>query len=224
MNSDDGFVLISSSAPFSNCSRISQSAQKLDRSFIWENRPVKLNKRFGAILMQELDVQTVSIILAAMSVVIGVIMSVLSIRNLAKSRRASIFLDFHKQADQKFLEDMFEVVGEWNWSNFEQFMAKYGPTGNSKNWAKFIHVSSFFDSMGKLIEDKITDAELIPEAMAVMTMAWWEKIEPIQADFAKRWRSSESLDSSKFLYKTLKKLGYHSPVQSEQGNPNPDKE
>lgn len=173
--------------------------------------------------MQELDLQTVSIIIAATSVVIGVIMSVLSIRNLAKSRRASIFLDFHKQADQEFLEDIEEVVGEWNWSDYEQFMAKYGPTANPKNWAKFIHVSSFFDSMGKLLEEKITDAELIPEAMAAIAMIWWEKIEPIQADLAKRWRSSESLDSSRFLYKTLKKLGYHSPVLREQNSPMPDK-
>ncbi|MFW9962540.1 MAG: hypothetical protein ACFFCX_03190 [Candidatus Sifarchaeia archaeon] len=172
--------------------------------------------------MQELDLQTVSIIIAAISVVIGVIMSVLSIRNLAKSRRASIFLDFHKQVDQEFLEDLFEVVGEWSWSNYDHFMTKYGPTASRKNWAKFIHVSSFFDSMGKLLEDKITDAELIPEAMAVMTMAWWEKIEPIQTDIAKRWRSSESLDSSKFLYQTLKKLGYHSPVPREQSSPSTD--
>ncbi len=156
--------------------------------------------------------QTISIVVAAVSVVVGVIMSILSLRNYAKSRRASIFLDFHKQADQEFLEDMFEVVGDWSWSNYEQFMTKYGPTASTKNWAKFIHVSSFFDSMGKLLEDKITDAELIPEAMAVMAMAWWEKIEPIQADIAKRWRYSGSLDSSKFLYETLKKLGYHSPV------------
>lgn len=172
--------------------------------------------------MQELDLQTVSIIIAAVSVVIGVIMSVLSIRNLAKSRRASIFLDFHKQADQEFLEDIEEVVGEWNWSDYEEFLAKYGPT-NPKNWAKFIHVSSFFDSMGKLLKENITDAELIPEAMAAIAMIWWEKIEPIQADFAKRWRSSESLESSKFLYKTLKKMGYHSPVQSEQASLNPSK-
>ncbi|MFW9925441.1 MAG: hypothetical protein ACFFDM_01610 [Candidatus Thorarchaeota archaeon] len=162
--------------------------------------------------MQEFDLQTISIIVAAVSVVVGVIMSILSLRNYAKSRRASIFLDFHKQADQEFLEDLFEVVGEWSWSNYEQFMAKYGPTASRKNWAKFIHVSSFFDSMGKLLEEKITDAELIPEAMAVIAMAWWEKIEPIQADIAKRWRYSGSLDSSKFLYETLKKLGYHSPV------------
>jgi len=153
---------------------MSQAAEKLDRSFIWDNLPMKLNNRFGAVFMQELDVQTVSIIIAAISVVIGVIMSVLSIRNLAKSRRASIFLDFHKQADQEFLEDIEEVVGEWNWSDYEEFLAKYGPT-NPKNWAKFIHVSSFFDSMGKLLKENITDAELLPEAMAAIAMIWWEQ-------------------------------------------------
>jgi len=171
--------------------------------------------------MQEFDLQTISIIVAAVSVVIGVIMSMLSLRNYAKSRRASIFLDFHKQADQEFLEDLFEVVGEWSWSDYEEFLAKYGPTTNPKNWAKFVRVGSFFDSMGKLIEEKITDAELIPEAMAVIAMAWWEKIEPIQVDIARRWRYSGSLDSSKTLYDKLKKIGYHSPVQDEQGGPNP---
>jgi hypothetical protein len=173
--------------------------------------------------MQELDLQTVSIVVAAASVVIGVIMSMLSLRNYAKSRRASIFLDFHKQADQEFLEVLFEVVGEWSWSDYEEFLAKYGPTTSPKNWAKFVHVGSFFDSMGKLLEEKITDAELIPEALAVTAMAWWEKIGPIQADIAKRWRYSSSLDSSKFLHKALKKLGYQSPIQSTQSSSNPDK-
>lgn len=173
--------------------------------------------------MQEFDLQTVSVIVAAVSVVIGVIMSMLSLRNYAKSRRASIFLEFHKQATQEFLEEVFEVIGEWRWNNYEEFLAKYGPTTSPKNWAKFIHVGSFFDSMGKLLENKITDAELIPEAMAVIAMAWWEKIESIQADIAKRWRYSGSLDSSKYLYKNLKKMGYQSPVQSELASPNPNK-
>ncbi len=172
--------------------------------------------------MQELDIQTVSIVIAALSVVIGVIMSVVSIRNLAKSRRASIFLDFHKQADQEFLEDMFEVISQWSWSSYEDFMTKYGPQAGLKSWAKFIRVGSYFDSMGKLLENKITDAELIPEALAVIGIALWEKIEPIQTMIAKGWRSSESLDSSKFLYQTLKKLGYHSPVLREQGSPSAD--
>ena len=149
-------------------------------------------------------------------------MSVLSIRNLAKSRRASIFLDFHKQADQEFLEDVFEVISQWSWSSYEDFMIKYGPQAGLKSWAKFIRVGSYFDSMGKLLENKITDAELIPEALAVIGLALWEKIEPIQTMIANRWRYSGSLDSSKFLYETLKKMGYQSPVQSEQGSSNPD--
>ena len=171
--------------------------------------------------MQELDLQTISIIVAALSVVIGVIMSVFSLRNHSKSRRTSIFLEFHKQADQEFLENVLEVVGEWSWNDYEEFLTKYGPPKNRKEWAQFVYVSSFFDSMGKLLEDKITDVKLIPETLAVIAMAWWEKIEPIQADVAKRWRYSESLDSSRFLYEAIKKLGYHSPIRYKQSESNP---
>ena len=169
--------------------------------------------------MQEFDIQTVSIIIAAVSVVVGVIMSGLSLRNYAKSRRASIFLEFQKQATQEFLEDVFEVVGAWSWKDYKEFLAKYGPITDSKKWAKFVRVGSFFDSMGTLIEEKITDAKFIPEALAVTAMAWWEKIEPIQADIVKRWSYSKSLDSSKTLYETLKKIGYQSPVQNKQSGP-----
>ena len=84
--------------------------------------------------MQEFDLQTVSIVIAAVSVVVGVIMSGLSLRNYAKSRRASIFLEFQKQATQEFLEDLFEVVGEWTWSDYNEFLANYGPITNPKKW------------------------------------------------------------------------------------------
>lgn len=169
--------------------------------------------------MQQLDLQTISVIVAALSVVVGVIMSVLSMRNYTNSRRASIFLDFHKQATQEFLEEVSEVLMEWSWDNYEQFIAKYGPQTSLKYWAKFIRIASFFDSMGKLLENKITDAKLIPEALAVTAIAWWEKIESIQEDIANRWQYSKSFNSSKFLYTILKRIGYHSPVQREQGRP-----
>jgi hypothetical protein len=94
--------------------------------------------------MQEFDLQTISIIIAAVSVVVGVIMSGLSLRNYAKSRRASIFLEFQKQATQEFLEDAFEVIGEWNWKDYKEFLANYGPTTYPKKWAKFVRVGSFF--------------------------------------------------------------------------------
>ena len=160
----------------------------------------------------ELDLQSISIMIAAASVLIGVIMSVLSIRNFAKSRQASVFLDFHRQADLEFIQNASEVVMEWNWKDAQEFDQKYGPRANPKAYAKFILVGSFFDSMGKLIEAKVTNASLIPESLAVFAMAWFEKIKSIEPDLAAKWRRSGSMDSSKLLYKKLKELGYQSPL------------
>jgi hypothetical protein len=159
----------------------------------------------------QIDVQTISIMIAAGSVVVGVIMSVLSIRNFTKSRQASVFLDFHRQATREFIEDMSEVLTEWHWTGVEDFMEKYGPRTNMKAYAKFLHIGSFFDSMGKLVESKVTTATLIPETLAVFAMGWFEKMESIK-ELSTSWRRSELTDSVKTLYLTLKKMGYRSPV------------
>ncbi|MHA2397121.1 MAG: hypothetical protein ACXAC0_10490, partial [Candidatus Thorarchaeota archaeon] len=98
----------------------------------------------------QIDLQSVSIIIAATSVVIGVIMSVLSLRNISRSRQATVFLDFHKQADLEFIEAAAEVIMEWSWTDAKNFASKYGPRANPKAYSKFIFVGSFFDSMGKL--------------------------------------------------------------------------
>ncbi len=162
----------------------------------------------------ELDLQSISTIIAATSVLIGVIMSLLSIRNFSRSRQASVFLDFHKQANLEFIEHASEVVMEWSWKDAQEFDQKYGPMTNPKAYAKFILVGSFFDAMGKLIESKVTNAKLFPESLAVFAMAWFEKIKSIEPDLAAKWRSSGSMDSSKLLYKKLKELGYRSPLTS----------
>ncbi|MHA1963260.1 MAG: hypothetical protein ACXACG_00955 [Candidatus Thorarchaeota archaeon] len=113
----------------------------------------------------------------------------------------------------EFIETVSEIVLEWNWTNAQDFAEKYGPRANPKAYSKFILVGSFFDSMGKLIEAKVTNAHLIPETLAVFAMSWCEKIESIEPVIAAQWRRSGSMDSTKLLYNELKKLGYRSPLQ-----------
>jgi hypothetical protein len=160
----------------------------------------------------QIDLQSVSIAIAATSVVIGVIMSVLSLRNISRSRQATVFLDFHKQADLEFLEAATEILMEWSWTDSKDFASKYGPKANAKAYSKFILVGSFFDSMGKLIEGKVATVNLIPETLAVFAMSWYEKIESIEQDLTAQWRTSGSMDSTKALYHKLKELGYRSPM------------
>ena len=76
------------------------------------------------VILLQLDLQSVSITIAAVSVVIGVFMSVLSLRNISRTRQASLFMDFHKQADLEFIETMTEIVMEWNWTNAKDFATK----------------------------------------------------------------------------------------------------
>jgi hypothetical protein len=67
--------------------------------------------------------------------------------------------------------------------------------------------------MGKLVENNVTTAKLIPETLAVFAMSWCEKLASIESDMAAQWRTSGSMDSTKLLCKKLKELGYRSPLR-----------
>ncbi|MHA2004497.1 MAG: DUF4760 domain-containing protein [Candidatus Thorarchaeota archaeon] len=157
--------------------------------------------------MQELDIQTLSVVIAAVSIVIGVIMGILSIRNLALSRKASLFTDFQGQAyDMEFMKALLEINTEWSWNNMEEFFKKYGPETNFDAFAKFSAIGSYFDGMGKLLRLKLIDAKHIPELMAVSIIEFWEKIGPISNEIAVILRRPEAFSDIKYLYDAIHKL------------------
>ncbi|MHA2085601.1 MAG: hypothetical protein ACXABD_17790 [Candidatus Thorarchaeota archaeon] len=110
----------------------------------------------------QLDPQTISIIIAASSVIIGVIFSVASIlissRNAAKSRQARIFMDFNSAISEKeFFDSFFQILIRWEWKDAADFDDKYGPVANPDDYNTFIRVGMQFDSLGTLVRNKLTD-------------------------------------------------------------------
>jgi hypothetical protein len=66
--------------------------------------------------------------------------------------------------------------------------------------------------MGKLLQTNVTSAKLIPEAIAVFAMGYYEKVASLEHQMTHRWKVSGAFDSTEFLYKTVRKLGYRSPL------------
>lgn len=157
--------------------------------------------------MQEFDIQTLSIVVAAISVVIGVIMSLLSIRNFANSRKAALFTDFQSRAyDTDFMKDLLVINSGWSWNDVDDFMEKYGPETNPDAFAKFSAVGSYFDGMGTLLRVKLIDSKHIPELTAIAIIGFWEKIESIARDMALLFRRPEAFGDIKYLYDMVHKL------------------
>ncbi|MFX1560602.1 MAG: hypothetical protein ACFFBL_08430, partial [Promethearchaeota archaeon] len=161
--------------------------------------------------MQELDLQTISTLVAAVSVVVGVIMSVFSIltstRNFNNSRKAQLFLQLsEKAAEEDFINKIFEFSG-WTWSDANEFNTKYATDVDA--FPVFVSISTYFDSMGTLVRNGLTETKFMPRMMAISLVQFWESIFPIVKDLEARWGSPGLYDNVEYLYHEAIKHGYY---------------
>ena len=153
------------------------------------------------------DLQTVSIVIAAASVVIGVIVSLFSMRNVAKSRQASLFSDFQNRAyDKDFIKDMTEINEFWSWDSAEDFFAKYGPGGNMDAFATFVTVGMYYDGMGRLLREKLIDKRLIPEFLVVAIVHFGRKIKRDSRKMEEMFGSPLAFDNIEYLYREVRNM------------------
>ena len=151
---------------------------------------------------------TISTLVGVGSIIIGVIVSLLSLRRFARERKLSIFLEFHKLLyDKEFLQDINEIQS-WKWEHVGEFFAKYGPDQNPEAFAKWLQVDLYFDGLSTLVHKKFIDPEFIPESTAIMFIRHHELIQPTMDQFALVYRRPNCYDSAKYLYSKLEKIDY----------------
>jgi hypothetical protein len=68
------------------------------------------------------DIQTISIVITAMSVIIGIVISVTQFRNLVKSRQLQLYMDMYNRIMEKdMLRDYGEVLLLWKFKDVNDF-------------------------------------------------------------------------------------------------------
>jgi hypothetical protein len=160
----------------------------------------------------QLDLTDVSTLIGLGSVIVGIIISLHSIRRFTKDRKLGIFLEFNKLLyDKDFIQDMNEIQ-TWTWKNVEEFFAKYGPEPNPEAFAKYIRVISYFDGLSTLVQRNFMDYNFIPETTAISLIRFWGKFESTADGFAMVFRRPGCWDSIKNLYDRLHKTEHTFPL------------
>lgn len=142
-------------------------------------------------MVDQLTLQTVGIVIAAISVVIGVINSILVSRrderrqNLLlknqelslETRQIGIYMEFTKII-QQVLVDYLDFFNQ-EWEDFEDYMRKYGPSSNPEAFIKFLKIADVFQASGALVEGGVVDIKDVYNHSGSSIISAWEKMEPL---------------------------------------------
>jgi hypothetical protein len=101
----------------------------------------------------------------------------------AETRQTQLFMQVMDKMDQKWLDDYWEVLREWRWTDFDDFMKKYSPDVNTKFREVFGHMMH----MGILVREGFLEPRLISSWMGSHPVDLWRKYESVIYEYRRRF-------------------------------------
>jgi hypothetical protein len=123
------------------------------------------------------DVQTVSIAVASVSVVVGVVYYILQIRHQSKVRQTDLTMRMYTSWVSEELTKPWLKVWNLEFADYDDFKKKYGTylSDNPEN-AALLSVINSFTIIGLLLQKRLVDPELVSHLPVLMT---WNKVKPV---------------------------------------------
>jgi hypothetical protein len=159
-----------------------------------------------------IELSVIRDLVAIFGVLAGFSYYVLTVRNNQRNQRqqletrqAQLFMQAYGIFTEKeFQKNWFEMVYQWYWDDYDDFMAKYGPQTNSEEASKWGSVLAYFESLGVFVEQKLIDIELVSRLGSYNIINCWEKFSPVFEEYTRRSGDPYTYDYLEWLYNELK--------------------
>lgn len=109
----------------------------------------------------------VSTIVVTVSVVVGVVFTLLEIRHLTKTRRTEVILRIYERFGSREIVDAIMKIGGAKFESFDDYVKKYG-------LADTVQVLEIFDEVGILLEQGLVDINLVDNLFGPSVNTAWE--------------------------------------------------
>jgi hypothetical protein len=154
-----------------------------------------------------LDIPSISAMIAATGVIVGVIFAVMELRNLVRARKTDLIV----RLSPSFQMNGTELLHAWNtianlqFKDYDDFVEKYGPAHDGTKPAQMAiqAIGNYFNGVGILLHRKLIDVNLVRDHFP--TKLAWEKLEPIVKGFRRQYEWGDWLEYFEYLYLELQK-------------------
>ena len=160
-------------------------------------------------------VETVSIVFTGLSISLAAFYYISTLRNAQRNqqltlraqeltletRQAQLFMQLYDVfMSTDFHKNYWDIIDNWEFSDFEEYMEKYGAKTNLDAFVKRGSVGSYFEGMGVMVKRKLIDASLVDDLISGLIIRWWEKMEPIMDDAREKMNYPQLAEWTEYLY------------------------
>jgi len=126
-----------------------------------------------------LDISSISAVVAAIGVIVGVVLAILELRNITKTRQMEIIMSIYSRLSTREFLDAWEKMRTGEFKDYDGYVKKHGLVDlNIVGWV--------FEGLGFLLHRKFLDIDTVRELVSESTKMTWEKVKPMAEDVRKR--------------------------------------
>jgi hypothetical protein len=152
------------------------------------------------------DIQTISITIASISVVAGIVYYAFQVRHQSKLRETDLIMRVYSALSTKELEEAWYKVLNLKCKDYTEFVTKYGDImSETPENVAFSIMANFFEGIGVLFHKKLVNIDWIEDLMSESIIFTWEKMKPIVEGYRKQYGFKKDLQWFENLYNEMKK-------------------
>jgi hypothetical protein len=124
-----------------------------------------------------------------------------------ETRQATLWMQLYgKYSELEMSEVEIELLVEWTWSDYDDFMEKYGQRTNPKAYSKFVTMGNYFEGVGMLVGRGLIGVEMVYDLMWSPITEFWEKFSPVFIEMRNRSNLPKIGTHTEYLYNEIKKI------------------
>jgi len=145
-----------------------------------------------------LDIPSITGIVAAIGVIVGVVFTVLQLRDLVKTRQTDLVVRLYSTMGSREFQDAWAKFMAREFKDYNDYEKKYG-------WVEAYQVGIFFEGIGVLLHRKLIDIGLVDDLFTSPTKMSWEKMKPLAEAFRKLFNLPHMGEYFEYLYNEMQK-------------------
>jgi hypothetical protein len=153
-----------------------------------------------------LDIPSISAVVAAAGVIVGVTLAYLEIRTLSKQRQTDLVMRLYSTFGSKEFLEARKTVIDLKFEDYSDYVKKYGRFGRFEAVSE---VCMFFEGIGVLLHRKLIDISLIDDLFSPISIKIiWEKMKPVVEGWRNQFNEPNTLEWFENLYNEMQKKGH----------------
>lgn len=155
-----------------------------------------------------MDIQSVSVAIAAASVVAGVIYYSFQLRHQTRIRQTDLVVRLNPWFDLNAIElqQMFLKVFTLEYKDYDDFVKKYGPpTIETPVNMALLALGNYFEGVGTLLYRKLVEIDIVWDACGVNVPVLWPKMKPFIEGLRKQLKEPQIYTYFEYLYNELQR-------------------